>query len=71
MRVNRAKKSTLILTYVLYYADTFARMLRDFCVKVCRVREGHFAGAVSFPISLPSCEGFDLSAARSKALSSY
>lgn len=46
--------------------------VRSVCARVCVcVCEGQLAGAVSFPISLPSRAGFDLSAARSKALSGY
>lgn len=48
-------------------AFTTVRCVRE---RMC-VCEGQLAGAVSFPISLPSRAGFDLSAARSKALSGY
>ena len=72
--------SLIVCLLVGYPAVKFLKAARvrvgyvGFCLNVCvcvRVCEGQLAGAVSFPIPLPSRAGFDLSAARSKALSGY
>lgn len=72
MRVNQVKKKSapvpLLRPILCRHSGVW---FRDFLRKGVRIREGQFAGEGSFPISLPSREGFDLSAARSKALAGY